>query len=82
MDIDHRRIILSFFLKLEGLVVEEWFCPRPHPTLSLIKQNNRSDLPSKKDPSATAKGESGKIDFHKIALMTKHFERVRGLHFG
>ena len=68
MDIDHRRIILSFFLKLEGLVVEEWFYPRPHPTLSLIKQNNRSDLPSKKDPSATAKGESGKIDFHKIEL--------------
>ena len=68
MDIDHRRIILSFFLKLEGLVVEEWFYPRPHTTLSLIKQNNRSDLPSNKDPSATAKGGPRKIDFHKIAL--------------
>ena len=48
--------------------MEEWFYPRPHTTLSLIKQNNRSDLPSNKDPSATAKGESRKIDFHKIAL--------------
>ena len=81
MDIDHRRIILSFFFKLEGLVVEEWFCPRPHPTLSLIKQNNRSDLPSKKDPSACyCKGRVWENRFPQNS--TKHFEQLGRLHFG